>query len=310
MLSTIAQAEACAYRFIAMHPVIVHLWGPFSVYSYGLCMAAGITTAFLVFFLRARTSTRDHVKTLGLFMTAVMGGLIGSWLLFIISNWSYWAAQLQAYLSAEGKDASSAELAGLLKVGMVYYGGVLGGMGAGLVFFIVDYWLHGKRAKLRFLEALDRGAPALAIGHAWGRLGCFLAGCCYGAPCPESSLLCVRFPKESVAFADMTNRGLLWLAARETPSLVPVQLMEAGLEMTLAVLLTHLYSRRAGRGQVAGLYFIVYGIFRFVIEYYRFDPFRGDLLIFSTSQWISLLLIPVGAALLGSRKLRAVFGKA
>ncbi|MFH1438287.1 MAG: prolipoprotein diacylglyceryl transferase family protein, partial [Pseudomonadota bacterium] len=109
--------------------------------------------------------------------------------------------------------------------------------------------------------------------------------------------------------ADMTNRGLLWLAAAETPPLVPVQLMEAGLEMALAVLLTHLYSRRSGRGRIAGLYFIAYGIFRFVIEYYRFDPFRGDLLIFSTSQWISLLLILVGAALLGSRRLRAVLGK-
>ena len=264
-------------------------------------MAAGITTAFLLFFLRSRASTRNHVQTLVLFMTAVMGGLIGAWILFIISNWSHWAAQLQATMSA-GEKGSPAELAELLKVGMVYYGGVLGGIGAALVFFIVDYWLHGKRAKVRFLEALDRAAPALAIGHAWGRLGCFLAGCCYGAPCSQSSALCVRFPRESVAFADMKSRGLLWFAAGETPPLVPVQLLEAGLEMALACLLMHLYSRRTGRGRIAGLYFVVYGIFRFVIEYYRFDPFRGDLLIFSTSQWISLLLILVGIYMLRVRE--------
>ena len=107
--------------------------------------------------------------------------------------------------------------------------------------------------------------------HGFGRIGCFLAGCCYGIP--YDGPFAVQFPEGSLAPSDTT--------------LFPVQLVEAICLLILAIVLAVLDLKKSYPHTIA-VYFIVYGILRFLLEYVRYDAVRGHLLAFSTSQWISL----------------------
>jgi phosphatidylglycerol:prolipoprotein diacylglycerol transferase len=273
-----------------MHPVIYHVWGPFSIYSYGLCLASALFVALAVSALRARYVYERYDRIILLFIVIVASGLAGSYVLFILSNWRLYLDLPWKQVTIFGVEIGVPRLGQLLRGGMVYYGGLLGGLAGGIVFIVIF------RAPV--LETMDCVAPGVAMAHAWGRLGCFLAGCCYGVPCDSAGGLCVRFPSDSVAYFDMIERGLLSPKESLTPPLVPVQLIESFFELILAMVLTHLYGFRKTRGQVMGAYFVLYGAFRFGMEALRFDPYRGSLLFFSTSQWISIALVLAGLVLL------------
>jgi len=254
-------------------------------------MAMAIFVGLGVFFLKARYIIEDYEKIVTLGIVLVISAFAGSWILFIVSNLEHYASLPWTEITLFGKEVKVPPFMEYLKGGMAFYGGVLGAMAGALT--------YGIYARLPLLETMDCFAPGLALGHAWGRAGCFLAGCCYGIPCGEGAGLCARFPRDSVAYMDLVERGLLNLKMEATPPLVPVQLLESGFELLLALGLAHLYAFRPTAGYVISGYFILYGIFRFVIEYFRFDPDRGSMLFFSTSQWISLLMIPAGLIIIG-----------
>jgi phosphatidylglycerol:prolipoprotein diacylglycerol transferase len=275
-----------------MHPVIHHIWGPFAVYSYGLCMAAAIFTGLAAFYLRARFVIESKDKIVSLALVIVVTALVGSWVLFVLSNLDYYASLPWKEVELWGSTFKVPPVSEYAGGGMVFYGGVLGALGGGLT--------YGLLARIPILDTMDCFGPAVALGHAWGRVGCFLAGCCYGRPCDGLETLCARFPEGSVAFADLSARGIVAPGAESTPPLIPVQLMESGFELVLAMVLMHVYGWRPRRGQVMSAYFILYGAFRFLMEYLRFDPYRGSFLFFSVSQWVSLGLIVAGAVLIAA----------
>jgi phosphatidylglycerol:prolipoprotein diacylglycerol transferase len=151
---------------------------------------------------------------------------------------------------------------------------------------LVAIW-YIRRVGLPLWTTCDVFAPGIALGHVVGRLGCLFAGCCYGKP--------TTMPW-GITFTDpfaATNTG--------TPlnvALHPTQLYEAGAEAIILIVLLATESRgRRYPGRTFWLYMLLYAISRYIIEIYRGDP-RGTIGIFSTSQFISLLLAPLALAML------------
>lgn len=245
--------------------------------------------------MRARRATNGHAKVMLLFTVVIVCALAGSWIMFIVSNLGHYLALPWEEVIVGGISVKVPPIAGYLKAGVVYYGGVIGGL-AGVSAFALA-------AGIPVLETMDISAPALALGHAWGRLGCFLAGCCYGRPCGAWEYLCIRFPAGSVAFSDIYGRETGDIKMDLTQPLFPVQIVESLFELMLSLLLAHLYGRRMGKGMVFGAYLFLYGAFRFIIEYFRFDPYRGHLYSLSTSQWISMAAVAAGLAFAIARAL-------
>ena len=152
--------------------------------------------------------------------------------------------------------------------GGVFYGGLLGGMAAGAIYF--------KKAALNAKYA-DIAITSVPLFHVFGRIGCFMGGCCYGI---ESS------------FGFTYTRALVPEA--NGVSRFPVQLLESLLCLLLFLAMYFLIKRRLLCGKLVPFYFISYGIIRFSLEFLRGDEIRGRWLIFSTSQWISIVLIIAG----------------
>jgi phosphatidylglycerol:prolipoprotein diacylglycerol transferase len=152
---------------------------------------------------------------------------------------------------------------------MVFYGGLFGGMLGMLVYCLVF--------QADVLSLFDIYAPAVLIGHFFGRVGCFLHGCCYGV--------------ETAAFPFAVTYPQSSLSAPSGIPLVPVPLIEAAFLLVMFVFVTYLYLRTDKKGLCAVVYFASYAAARFVLEFFRGDDYRGVYLGFSTSQAISVLIL-------------------
>ncbi len=241
-----------------MHPFL-SVFGV-TIPSYGALLLAGLLAGLLaaVLFCVLRARAR------GLFLRSL-------WLLILyVLFFGFLGAKL-LYFAVQGKALPALFASSpweLLLSGFVFYGGVLGGAFG----VCLASRLHG--VPLAPYEPLL--VPALPLAHAFGRVGCFLAGCCYGIPMVGP--LGIAFPSP------------IGGAPAGVP-LFPVQLLEAGLDLLLFLCLWA-YARRPRRpGSVLWLYINCYTSIRFCLEYLRFDAGRGRLGPFSTSQWLSLLLL-------------------
>ncbi|MBR2904916.1 MAG: prolipoprotein diacylglyceryl transferase, partial [Lentisphaeria bacterium] len=150
-----------------------------------------------------------------------------------------------------------------------------------------------KVKKLSFARILDMYAPAIAIGHAFGRVGCFLQGCCFGKPCswgvvyPWKSAPAERFP-DYLAPVKSAVQGI------PSVPIAPVQLIEAAGNILLFFLLLKLFKYVKKTGQIAAAYFAMYGIMRFLLEFLRGDH-TDSILGFTPSQFIGLfIMLPCG----------------
>ena len=148
----------------------------------------------------------------------------------------------------------------------MFYGGLIGGLACVL--------LGGRLHKIDTMKYIGRFIGFIPFIHSFGRVGCFMSGCCYGIP--YSGIGAVRFPAGSYAPADI--------------ELFPVQLVEAGMLMVIACIILYLVLAKNNLHGIE-LYLVLYGCTRFILELFRYDAVRGRLLGLSTSQWISLLSI-------------------
>jgi phosphatidylglycerol---prolipoprotein diacylglyceryl transferase len=248
-----------------VHPVLID-FGFFQLRSYGLLTAIAFLAGIMLASVLAQKEgeKKDDIYDIGL--VAVAGGIIGARLLYVFANWGGFAADpVSIFRVWEG--------------GLVYYGGFLGAL-AGSV-----WWVAANRRD--FFKLADICMPFLALGHAIGRIGCFLNGCCYG----------VHSEKCGVDFPGISGGPFL-----------PVQLYESALNfMNFAFLLLYYKNKKRKKGDVFFLYFLVYGIIRFAMEFFRGDPERGTVAGISTSMFISLFMIASGAA--GLVYLRVKSGK-
>lgn len=177
--------------------------------------------------------------------------------------------------------------------GLVFYGGALvwlGAMGLGC-----RLW---RRSPWPLLDAVCRFGP---LGHAFGRLGCFFGGCCFGAP--TSSFLGVRFPAGSPAYLQHKTQGLLPPGAVTSLPVHPTQLYEALGNVALFLVLDSLARRRTLRpGTITGLYLTGYALLRFGLEFLRGDAIRGIYGGVSTSQYIAVFAAGCGLYLLTAKR--------
>ncbi len=259
-----------------MYPELFRI-GTFPITTYGIFLAVGM---LLALFAASRLAARDglpkeRIYDLGLWV--LVGGLIGSKLLMFFVEPDVHVFTLD-----------------FLRSGGVYYGGLLGGFFA-LAFLIRFY-------KLPFWKVADAFAPGVALGQAFGRQGCFAAGCCWGKP--TDWFWGVHFTEKGHEYTGVPMYG----PSNEDLYLHPTQLIESFTMLAVFGLLIWLHRRKKFDGQVLIAYGIIYSIFRFSIEFIRDDP-RGDLwglttlTGFSTSQIISLL-VAAGAVMFMVIRLR------
>jgi phosphatidylglycerol:prolipoprotein diacylglycerol transferase len=248
-----------------MYPRLFEL-GPVTVYAYGVLLAAAYLLGLKFAMVRARERGLDDARVLDLGIYIIVSALVGAKLLLVLTD-------LQTFIN------NPRELLTLVRAGGVFYGGLI-------LAVVVAIW-YIRRVRLPLWSTCDVFAPGIALGHVVGRLGCFFAGCCYGR---ETTVpWAVTFTDE---FA-RTNVG--------TPLNVPLhptQLYEAGAEgVILALLLATERRWRPFAGRTFWLYLLLYGVSRFVIEFYRGDP-RGAIAGLSTSQFISVMLVPLSIGML------------
>ncbi|MFA6239278.1 MAG: prolipoprotein diacylglyceryl transferase [Candidatus Hydrogenedentales bacterium] len=183
----------------------------------------------------------------------------------------------------------------LWESGLVFYGGLLGGLVA------VSLYLCWNRAPL--LASFDLMAPFLALGEAITRVGCFLNGCCFGEP--SNLPWAVQFPAQGFAFIAQREAGLINARAAASIPVHPTQLyMTLGLVAVFGVLI-YCRRRKSWDGSVFVLYLLLYGCLRFLVEILRGDSVRSVLGV-TVSQAISLCLVLFAGALLVVRRKRNV----
>ena len=274
-----------------MRPVLysLHLGSEsFQLHSYGVAIAAGFLIAIFLGARQARRIGEDEWAVQELCFWLLVSSMIGARLLFVLTNLHEFATAC-----AEGVEAGNGLWActrplHIWEGGLVFYGGFLAALGFAL-------W-YTRRKRMSFPRVADLLAPSVAIGHFFGRLGCFAAGCCYGRA--GEVPWAVRFPSESMAFQQLVGEGKLSPGATVTMPLHPVQLYEALGELVLYFALSWLATRKRWDGQVLVGWLVGYGLLRFVTELYRGDAVRKFVFAgISTSQAIALLTLPLAAVL-------------
>jgi phosphatidylglycerol:prolipoprotein diacylglycerol transferase len=245
-------------------PRLFHI-GSFNMPTYGLLVSLGV---LLGLWISVRNSQKqginpDNAWNLGIIV--VMCGIIGAKVLYIIVDWSEYAAHPGEIFSLN-----------TLQAGGVFSGGLIGAFAA------AAWYIH--RHRMPALATCDAFAPGLALGHAIGRIGCFAAGCCFGKPTDHFW---------GVTFTSPIAHELVGTPIGE--ALQPTQLFESAVELANFFLLAWLLKRKKFDGEVMGTYFFLYGIARFFLEYLRGDPGRGDVFgIITGTQLVALCLIAAG----------------
>lgn len=231
--------------------------GPVTIYGYGLMIAIGIFAAYFLAEYRARKLGLDDEAIFGLTCWAVAAGLIGGKVLYYITTFQEILADPSLLLQ--------------IADGFVIYGALIGG--------VMGVVLYCKWKKLNCLSYFDLAVPSVALAQGFGRIGCYLAGCCYGRE-TQGSLAIVFHSSE--------------YAPNGVP-LVPTQLISSGLNFIhFAILIVFAKRYKKGEGQVAGMFFALYSAGRFFLEFLRGDAERGNIGALSTSQFIAIFMFLFG----------------
>jgi phosphatidylglycerol:prolipoprotein diacylglycerol transferase len=260
---------------------LVWIAGPgyhFKLHTYGVLIALGFVMGIIVAVRQAKKESIDPNLVLDLVFWILISAMVGSRVMFIIVN-------INVYI------ADPLDLLKVWKGGLVFYGGFIGAVAAAVYFC--------NKHDISFLRISDLMIPSLALGHFFGRLGCFSAGCCHGCP-TGSEHFGVIFEVSGTVVA---RSGLLAVPIH------PTQLYEAFGELMIFMLLLVLRKRKRFNGQLLAAWLILYPAWRFMTEMFRGDGDRGlffrlDLFgdsspeLLSTSQLVSVGLIGLGVFLL------------
>lgn len=231
--------------------------GPITVKGYGLMIAIGVILALLLGEKLAKKRGQDPDMIYNLTFLCAISGFLGAKILFCIVEFDTLIKDPISVLKSNG---------------FVVYGGIIGGILAAAIYL--------KWKKCNFWNYFDIVLPSVAVAQGFGRIGCFLAGCCYGREMDS----CI---------------GIAFTNSRFAPNhvkLIPTQLISSAGMFFIAVVLLWFLKRAKKPGQTGALYLILYSIGRFGVEFLRND-FRGEIGPFSTSQFISVLILLVGIGL-------------
>jgi phosphatidylglycerol:prolipoprotein diacylglycerol transferase len=260
---------------IIQHPFTIQL-GPIAVTGFGLAVALAFGVAQVVAQREFARRGFDPAPLGDILFAAVVGFLIGAKLYYVALERT-WSA-----LFSRG--------------GLVFWGGLLGG--------ILCCWIVIRRKRLPFLRVADVAGPAIAAGYAIGRTGCWAVGDDYGRP--WTGALAVAFPEgippttAGVLARDFGASVPTGLSPETVLSVYPTQLLEVALGLVMFWILWRLRNHRHAEGWLFGLYCVLAGVERFVVEIYRAknDRFVGS---FTTAQVIALGFLIAGAILMKRR---------
>ncbi|MBR6408602.1 MAG: prolipoprotein diacylglyceryl transferase [Clostridia bacterium] len=231
--------------------------GSITIYGYGLMIGIGILVAIFTGAYRAKKHSLSDDHVYGIAITGLIFGFICARLTFV-------AVEPEIFINDPILLISGS--------GFVVYGGIIGGVLAALIYC--------KIKKIGFLEYFDICIPSVALAQGFGRIGCFLAGCCYG--CPTDSFIGITF-----FHSELAPNGV---------KLVPTQLIMSAGDFIIALVLILYYRKKPAKGRTGWLYLILYSVGRFCVEFLRAD-YRGSVGPFSTSQFISLFIFALGAVM-------------
>jgi phosphatidylglycerol:prolipoprotein diacylglycerol transferase len=234
-----------------MHPELITVFGR-PIYWYGVMTALGFLAAVANWAWLGRREGREKGLASELGIWVMAGGILGARVAYVLANWPEYAAD-------------PLEIIRIDKGGLIFYGGFIGG-----ALGIVILSALRKEPLWAFADFVVTSVP---LGHALGRIGCLLNGCCFGKPC-----------------------DLPWAVSLEDVARHPTPLYEAGYNLAVYALLLWLYPRRKRDGGVFIAYLLCYPVGRFLLEFTRGDP-RMTWLGLTVAQEISIALFAAGCAL-------------
>ncbi|HSL18708.1 MAG TPA: prolipoprotein diacylglyceryl transferase [Methylomirabilota bacterium] len=249
-----------------MHPILIDL-GFYQLPTYGVLVAAAVLVALWTIYARAEGAGMDAPRVVDFALWLVVWALLGAKILLVVVEW-------RRYLS------DPAQLLGLVRAGGVFLGGFIAAVAAAVILL--------RRYRLEALPTFDVIVPSLALGQAIGRVGCLMAGCCWGSACELPWAVTYSDP------AAAANVG--------TPlhvALHPFPAYAALFNFSLFLVLSLLHRSRPAPGRVFATYLVLYGAGRFLLELTRGDAARGLYFdgLLSTSQLITAALVVVGIAM-------------
>lgn len=252
-----------------MHPILFRI-GSFNLPTYGLLLALGLLAGLFVAIRLGRREGMDTGQVIDFSTWLIVTGLIGAKIYMILTGWGFYTAHPGEIFSLD-----------TLEAGGGFYGGFIG---AGL--FAIWYV---RSHKLPLLKIFDAFAPAVAIGQAIGRIGCFSAGDDYGKPAPHS-IFGVVFTNHYAHQMTGVPLGI---------PIYPVQLFESVLTLIIFLILIWFYRHKKRDGQIFVMYLMLYAVARFFLEYYRGDPDRGFFFnhALSTAQLVGIVAFGIGIAM-------------
>jgi phosphatidylglycerol:prolipoprotein diacylglycerol transferase len=241
-----------------MHPILFSI-GPITIHTYGFFVALGLLVGISLGLRESRKVGYEPQALMDTIFYIVLAGIIGSRVFYVAQNFSAYAA-------------NPLDILKLWEGGLVFYGALLGGLPVG--------WYFMKRHGYAFWTLFDVFAPSIAVGQAFGRIGCFFAGCCYG---------CRTDVPWAVTFTHPQS-----LAPRGIP-LHPTQLYTSFALFAIFIILYGLRNRTRFSGQLASIYLMLHSMARFSVEFFRDDarPYFEGMTI-SVTQIISIGLFVVG----------------
>lgn len=234
--------------------------GNFTIHGYGLMIGIGIIAAYLVSEMRAKKQGLDSDLLIPIALWVVVPGLL--------------CAKLLYYITVFDEILKNPRMLLDISNGYVVYGGIIGGILGGI--------LYCKKNRVPFWKYFDLVIPSVALAQGFGRIGCLLAGCCYGMT--TASPIGIVFTESSFA-----PNGV---------SLLPTQIISSGLNFIHFFILIYAAKYVKKEGIVASLYLTLYSAGRFVLEFFRGDLERGSVGTLSTSQFISIFMFLLGCGLL------------
>lgn len=245
------------------------------IYLYGICAFVGAAMGWILMHKRLkRNPVMEETDCEYAFIFALIGVFVGAKLLSILTSLPDIIRDI-GMLSTSPKEF----LERYVYAGFVFYGGLIGG--------IIGVWLYSRHSRIPFRHFITVMLPSVPLIHAIGRLGCFFSGCCYGIPSEKFGII---FKNSEIAPNNIP--------------LLPTQLIESAGNIIITLILV-LYMRRKDRNpyRALALYLVIYSIMRFILEFFRYDAYRGFVGSFSTSQWICFgMWIFAGILILASRK--------
>lgn len=243
-----------------MHPEFIRL-GPLDIHTYGVFVAIGFIVGLAVASRRARHEGIDPERITDLGAWLIVSGMLGGKLFHMIFFWDdfLYGWRMEGVRS--------------LREGFVFYGGLIVASLTAVAYTTVK--------KLPFFRVADIFAPSIALGHAFGRLGCFFNGCCYGKPC--SLPWAVTFPPPHVMAGIPVH---------------PTEVYETLGNLAIFAGLSAVYRLKRADGQIWWLYILSYGVLRFVVEFFRGDYTTHYFGVLTLGHLVAILMIAVASVAL------------